>query len=274
MLRERRFELSPNGDAALDIRFSAAPGEQLSEAIIALSEAIEAESFPAVTELVPAYQCLTVCFDPLQLSHSGSGSADLPKLESSLATLTQKILAQTLRTNKKNTDEENTDNEPPEYKRTLIRIPVCYDEQFAPDIQTLCSHTGLTAAEIIARHTAPRYLVHMLGFTPGFLYLGGLDEQLHCPRKARPELKIAAGSVGIGGGQTGIYPQATPGGWQIIGRTPLALFRPDQDPPFIAHPLDRIQFVAISPEQFTQTDPFSAPDTIPLTEFAAPEVRR
>ena len=249
------FTLSANGDAAVDIRFAAPPSAQLSETLIALAasiENIENSDIAPVTEAVPAYQCLTVCFDPLRLT-------DTAELYETLKTLTKNILSGA---------------RPCSGARSLIRIPVCYDEAFAPDMPALIAHTGLPREDIVARHTAPHYLVHMLGFTPGFLYLGGLDRQLHCPRKARPELNVPAGSVGIGGGQTGIYPQATPGGWQILGRTPLALFRPDQEQPFIARPLDQVQFVPISAQQFAQIDPLSAPEKTPLTSPPSKEALR
>ncbi|WP_066967147.1 5-oxoprolinase subunit PxpB [Microbulbifer sp. Q7] len=246
-----RFTISANGDAALDIRFAEEPGQQLSESIIALAESIEAAALPAVTELVPAYQCLTVCFDPLQLPDSGTGRPDTSELEQVLGMLAQSPAVQ---------------QPTAEREHYLIQIPVCYDAAFALDMQALSAHSGLTPDDIIARHTAPQYLVHMLGFTPGFLYLGGLDTRLHCPRKARPALSVPAGSVGIGGAQTGIYPQATPGGWQIIGRTPLALFQPERDFPFVARPLDRIQFVAISAEEFQHTEPDCVPQKMPVAD--------
>ncbi|MBN8430523.1 5-oxoprolinase subunit PxpB [Microbulbifer salipaludis] len=254
MSLDPHFTIAPNGDAALDIRFAAQPGEQLSESIIALAESIESAALPAVTELVPAYQCLTVCFDPLQLPDSGTGRPDTSELEQALAVLARGPAVR---------------QPAPPRERYLIRIPVCYDAAFAPDMQALSAHSGLTPDDIISRHTAPQYLVHMLGFTPGFLYLGGLDTRLHCPRKARPALNVPAGSVGIGGTQTGIYPQATPGGWQIIGRTPLALFQPERDFPFVARPLDRIQFVAISAEEFQHTEPGCAPQKTPLADTEA-----
>lgn len=248
-IAESGFELRPNGDAALDIRFFAEPSEALSETIISLAESIKNNALTGITELVPAYQSLTVCYNPLQLPCSSAGVPKVCALRRALVAITEKNLEQ-----KTSIQREHS----------LIRIPVCYHDEFALDMRALCAHTGLTAEEVISRHTAPRYLVHMLGFTPGFLYLGGLDKGLHCPRKARPALNVPAGSVGIGGGQTGIYPQATPGGWQIIGRTPLALFRPQQEPAYIAHPLDRIQFFAISKNAFLEVDPLSEPEIISL----------
>lgn len=233
------YTLQPNGDGALDIRFSGEPSEALSEKIIALAEALKKSALTGITELVPAYQCLTVLYDPLKLPCSSSGIPDIRELKQALSTITEKCLTQAT---------------PTERQRFLIKIPVCYEGEFAPDMHALCAHTQLSYEEIISRHTAPHYLVHMLGFTPGFLYLGGLDKQLHCPRKARPALRVPAGSVGIGGSQTGIYPQATPGGWQVIGRTPLALFRPELAQAYIAHPLDRIQFFAIREAEFGSID--------------------
>lgn len=244
------FELQLNGDCALDIRFADAPSPALSEAIIALAQAIESASIPGVMELVPAYQCLTVCFNPLQLAASNSSSME--GIEQLQVTLTMLVREQLL---------------PPVTvtgTRHRIKIPVCYETEFAPDMSAVSAHSGLSVRQIIDRHTASEYLVHMLGFTPGFLYLGGLDKQLHCPRKQRPALRVTAGSVGIGGTQTGIYPQATPGGWQVIGRTPLALFRPQQHPAFIARPLDRIQFVAIGAQEFSELDPLSDPEREPI----------
>jgi inhibitor of KinA len=111
-------------------------------------------------------------------------------------------------------------------------------------------HCQLTPAEVIERHRAGNYLVHAIGFAPGFPYLGGLPDALHTPRRATPRLVVPAGSVGIGGAQTGIYPLTTPGGWQIIGRTPLALFRPAESEPALLRVGDRVKLIAITPEKF------------------------
>ncbi|WP_323847342.1 5-oxoprolinase subunit PxpB [Microbulbifer magnicolonia] len=221
------FTIASNGDSALDIRFDAPPGEELSQYIIALQQEITAQKWDGVQDLIPAYQCLTVCFDPMQ--------CDGTNLTVRVEALAGALLSR-----------------PPALERSprLIRLPVCYEAEFGPDMAAVSAHTGLSAEQIITSHCAPHYLVHMLGFTPGFLYLGGLPPELHCPRKDNPELRVAAGSVGIGGSQTGIYPQATPGGWQIIGRTPVNLFRPQGAQPFIAEPLDRIAFYPIDRQQF------------------------
>ncbi len=135
-----------------------------------------------------------------------------------------------------------------------IQIPVCYEKPYAPDLNSLASFLDITPNELVERHTSGSYLVHMLGFLPGFLYLGGLDESLHYPRKNTPSINISKGSVGIGGQQTGIYPVESPGGWHIIGRTPLTLFDANRSNPTIAEPLDEIKFYAISSDEFIQLE--------------------
>ncbi|MFN3302958.1 MAG: 5-oxoprolinase subunit PxpB [Roseateles sp.] len=122
----------------------------------------------------------------------------------------------------------------------LVEIPVHYD---GPDLAEVAAHCGLSLDEVVRRHAAADYVVYFIGFQPGFAYLGGLDPSLHTPRRAQPRTAVPAGSVGIGGAQTGIYPLATPGGWQLIGRTPLPLFDPRAEPPTLLAPGDRVRFV-------------------------------
>lgn len=126
----------------------------------------------------------------------------------------------------------------------LVEIPVRYD---GPDLADVAAHCGLAPDEVVRRHSAADYIVYFIGFQPGFAYLGGLDEALHTPRRAEPRIAVPAGSVGIGGAQTGIYPLATPGGWQLIGRTALPLFDPRAEPPTLLAPGDRVRFVAEPP---------------------------
>ena len=131
----------------------------------------------------------------------------------------------------------------------LVTIPVCYGGDFGPDLPFVAKHTGLTEAEVIALHTGREYRIYMLGFLPGFPYLGGLDERLFTPRLNTPRTAIPAGAVGIGGEQTGIYPIASPGGWQLIGRTPRKLFDPESGAlPYTAG--DRIKFEPITAAEF------------------------
>ncbi len=146
--------------------------------------------------------------------------------------------------------EDNLSNTKPssKHEKSIVKIPVCYDEAYAPDMEEVKERTGLSKDKIIALHTSVDYLVYMLGFTPGFPYLGGLNSQLQVPRKTTPRLKIDAGSVGLANNQTGIYPLDSPGGWQIIGKTPLNLFSSNQ--PFPIAMGDYIRFYSISKNEF------------------------
>lgn len=131
-----------------------------------------------------------------------------------------------------------------------IEIPACYDPDVAPDLLTVCEQLGLTREEFIAAHTGTTHVVDMLGFMPGFAYIGGLNPSLSVQRLDEPRQRVAAGSVGIAGRQTGIYPFAGPGGWRLIARTPLRLFDPEVDPPALLTPLQTVRFVPISRDEF------------------------
>ncbi|WP_157281628.1 5-oxoprolinase subunit PxpB [Pelomonas sp. Root1237] len=126
----------------------------------------------------------------------------------------------------------------------LVEIPVNYGGAHGPDLGDVATHCGLSVDEVVQRHTEAEYIVYFIGFQPGFAYLGGLDASLHTPRRSEPRTAVPAGSVGIGGAQTGIYPLATPGGWQLIGHTALPLFDPKAEPPTLLAPGDRVRFVA------------------------------
>ncbi|WON76069.1 5-oxoprolinase subunit PxpB [Serratia sp. UGAL515B_01] len=124
-----------------------------------------------------------------------------------------------------------------------VDIPVIYGGEYGPDLDEVAQHTGMTAKQVVECHSSALYVVYFLGFQPGFTYLGGMPERLATPRRAEPRLSVSAGSVGIGGEQTGIYPLVTPGGWQLIGRTSLALFNPKEMPPTLLRPGDNVRFV-------------------------------
>ncbi|MCP1437694.1 KipI family sensor histidine kinase inhibitor [Erwinia persicina] len=124
-----------------------------------------------------------------------------------------------------------------------IAIPVIYGGAAGPDLDEVARQSGLTPQQVVEAHAAGRYTVYFIGFQPGFPYLAGLDERLHTPRRAEPRLKVPAGSVGIGGSQTGVYPLAAPGGWQLIGQTSIALFTPEQQPPTLLRPGDQVRFI-------------------------------
>ena len=134
----------------------------------------------------------------------------------------------------------------PSRSARVVRVPVCYGGAHGPDLEFVAAHAGLTTDEVVALHSAVAYLVYMLGFTPGFAYLGGMTERIAAPRLDSPRTRIPAGSVGIAGAQTGIYPIESPGGWRLIGRTPLRLFDPRSERPFLLAAGDRARFVPVS----------------------------
>ncbi len=169
-------------------------------------------------DIVPGMNNLTVVFDP----EKASGQQVIGALESMWASAGAQ-----------------------DFTSRIIRIPVRYGGEFGPDLEYVADHAGLTPEQVIAAHTAAEYVVYFLGFQPGFAYLGGLPASLATPRRAEPRLSVPAGSVGIGGAQTGIYPSASPGGWQLIGRTALTLFNPKLATPTLLQPGDVIRFVAV-----------------------------
>ena len=140
------------------------------------------------------------------------------------------------------------------FESKVWEIPVCYDKEFGSDIEAYCRQKHITESEMIALHTSSIYKVYFIGFLPGFLYLGGLDSRLHLDRKNTPDLNVKKGSVAIGGKQTGIYPQDSPGGWHVIGKTPVELFNPSGQPPCLIQPGDAVKFVAIDKHTFVDIE--------------------
>lgn len=147
----------------------------------------------------------------------------------------------------------------------LYRVPVCYDAEFGLDLELLAKEKSLTINEVIRLHTAPEYTLYFIGFLPGFLYLGGMDERLKMPRKSEPRASVLKGAVGIAENQTGIYPNSSPAGWQIIGNCPVALFDPKSDPPCPFAPGDRIQFYSVSKEKYDEIQQEVQAETYQLT---------
>ena len=226
----KKFEFIANGDSAITVTFHEEPSELLSRKLIHLSSKIKSEFAANISDLIPAYQTLTICFKSPEFIE--------PELRSKLELLI--------------TLELDTASKEQPSRRPTIEIPVCYDDEFALDMKEAELLTGLTKQAIIERHTQPEYFVNMLGFLPGFFYLSGLDRSLYMPRKTFPRTAIPVGAVGIGGSQTGVYPVASPGGWQIIGKTPLSAFSPQRSSPFLVRPLDKIKFVSIDRETFNR----------------------
>jgi KipI family sensor histidine kinase inhibitor len=209
--------IAPLGDSALLLTFGEGIDPLVNDRVHAMARRLRRGSLPGILGVVPAYATLAVQFDPRAWDAEGLAH-ELEVLE-----------------------EGSAGGEVP---RTVV-IPVRYGGEDGPDLAEVAAHCGLSPAEVVARHCAGAYRVYFLGFSPGFPYLGGLDPVLAAPRRAAPRTRVPAGSVGIAGLQTGIYPQETPGGWQIIGRTPLALFDPLRAEPCLLAAGDLLRFEAL-----------------------------
>jgi inhibitor of KinA len=232
------MEIAPLGDSALIVRvrnqFEDAPEQTLNEVLRALRRIADAR-IPGVIELAPAYTTVAVFFDPLRVMN------DAARADHVIASLTQKIRAAFSRGGRGKQRDTSA---------RLVEIPVCYEAEFALDLEHVSRQAQIDPIEVIDLHRAAQYRVSCIGFTPGFPFLSGLPKRLATRRRSIPRKEIPAGSVAIAGAQTGIYPMKSPGGWNIIGRTPLHLFDPRKDPPALLRPGDRVRFRAITREEF------------------------
>lgn len=224
------YTVFPLGDSALTINWGDGIDPLLNKKVIRLFQQVREKNIPYITDLVPSYSSLTVYYD-LSLVHPFERTAF-----ETVADLIEDIAGEA--PHKK---EEET---------RRIEIPVCYETKYAPDIFEIASRKNLTPEEVIAIHTSKAYRIYMLGFLPGFAYMGEIDEAISIPRKTEPRINVDAGSVGIAGRQTGIYPLASPGGWQIIGRTPVQLFKKNSEHPILFQPGDEVQFYSITEDEF------------------------
>jgi len=215
--------IQPMGDSAFVIRFGEVISLELHARVIGALRVLDNSREDWVLDLVPGYASVMVIYDTLWATPED----------------VQRWLAETL---------PHARPEPSGHR--VIEVPVWYHPSVGPDLEPLAREKGLTVEELIALHTAPEYLVYMLGFRPGFPFLGGLDPRLFAPRLATPRAAVPAGSVGIGGQQTGIYPLRSPGGWRLLGRTTLRPFAPEADPPFALGVGDRVRFVSITEDRF------------------------
>jgi inhibitor of KinA len=225
--KKQVMKITPLGDGALVIEVAEKIGDDALLHVQALVRELERNPLAGTLEIVPAFTTVAVFYDPAKI-----GSID---------ELRNELVARVPRTL-------------PRKDKSVVRervIPVCYGGDFGPDLAEVAAQAGLDEGATIALHSGAKYRVHAIGFAPGFPYLAGLPGKLHMPRRATPRTRVPAGSVGIGGAQTGVYPLATPGGWQLIGRTPLSLFRPENETePALLQPGDRVRFQPISPEEF------------------------
>jgi KipI family sensor histidine kinase inhibitor len=216
------MELAALGDSALILRV----GDSLGE-ILAAVRRLEAAQLPGVVEVAPAFASVAIFLQSPE--HLANCAAAIPA-----ALGGRRRAATTARAPRS------------------LEVPVCYDLEFALDLEEVAQDCGLSPNEVVTRHAAARYHVRCIGFTPGFPYLSGLPAVLMTPRRATPRTAVPAGSVAIAGGQAGIYPLRSPGGWNIIGRTPLRLFEAFREPAALCAPGDRLRFVAITPEEFSR----------------------
>jgi inhibitor of KinA len=211
----------PVGEAAFTVEFGDRLDEQLNCQVHALDAALNAHRFPGLVETISTYRSLLVMYDPL--------AVDEATVRATLKAAVEELHAQ------RSTPTEGR----------LVELPVYYGGEWGPDLEDVSAHCGLTPDQVIRLHTASTYLVAMLGFAPGFAYLFGLHSSLATPRLTTPRTRVEPGGVGIAGAQTGLYALPTPGGWRIIGRTPMSLFDPARDDPFALRAGDRVRFVAI-----------------------------
>ncbi len=212
------------GDCGLLVEYGDAIDPAVNHKVRSMAIVLQNHMPAGVIEIVPTYRSILICYDP-SITNPSILKATLTDWESGLAKI---------------------EIPPPK----VVEIPVCYGGTYGPDIAHVAQSHHLTVQEVIDLHSEPEYLIYMVGFTPGFPFLGGLPEVLHTPRLKTPRTRVPRGSVGIANGQTGIYPIASPGGWQLIGNTPITLFAPARANPFLYQAGDLIRFIPISADEY------------------------
>lgn len=217
-----RFQ--PLGDRGIQMVFGDHINEEVSLRIKSFMQLLTDQKRLPIIDFVPAYTTLSIYYDVLKM--------DYTDMVENLRVLSLEV-------------PKELQNRP-----SIIEIPTCYGGIHGPDLSDVAAHNQLTPEEVISIHTSKPYLIYMLGFSPGFPYLGGMSEQIACPRLATPRAMVLKGSVGIAGEQTGVYPIESPGGWRIIGRTPLPLYQPKAEIPILLQAGDYVRFVAIEPKEF------------------------
>ncbi|MFC4075292.1 5-oxoprolinase subunit PxpB [Salinithrix halophila] len=234
------LHFQPLGDTGVRVQFGDRIDPAINNQIRRYCRRLKKLSLEGVVEWVPSYTAVTVYYQPYRVRYG-----ELVRILSELV------------------EEIESDQE---LESRLVEIPVVYGGRFGPDLEEVARYSGLTPEEVIRIHSQSPYRIYMMGFVPGFPYLGGMSETIAVPRLEKPREKIPAGSVGIAGAQTGVYPLETPGGWRLIGRTPLRLYDPHRHPPMLLAAGDHVQFRPISEEEYSSIEEEVARGKNPVKE--------
>ncbi|CDQ20488.1 inhibitor of KinA [Halobacillus karajensis] len=231
------MNIQPLGDQALIIDLGDSISEDINKQVRSISSQLDQIHPDWMIEYIPAFTTITVIYNPLYIAKQSTYQDLLPFewARKELLTLLSDF-----------TNDQN--------KTRTVEIPVCYGGEWGPDLTQVASHNRMSEEEVIEIHLNGDYLVYMIGFAPGFPYIGGMDKEIATPRRDDPRLSIPAGSVGVAGEQTGVYPIETPGGWQLIGRTPLKLFDPERDSPSLLQAGDRVRFTRIHEKEYKKIE--------------------
>jgi inhibitor of KinA len=226
------YSISALGDSALTVDFGNIISLEINTKVLLLVKAIERAGLIAIKDIVPAYSSVTIHYDVIMLLRQHKNKSAFTLMSEQMEALLSQPVKAVAVTGRR------------------VQVPVCYSLRYGWDLPDISAQTRLSVEEIIHLHTEKKYKVYMIGFLPGFAYMGNVDERIAVPRKLEPRLKIEAGCVGIAGKQTGIYPLASPGGWQIIGRTPVKLFDKEKEDTVFFKAGDEVAFYSITEDEF------------------------
>jgi KipI family sensor histidine kinase inhibitor len=218
------FRIIAAGDAAWLIELPERLDAEVNERAIEIAGAVERAAFPDVTDIVVGYRSVMAYVDPLSAHRDATRAA--------LETIAGRPAAREVS------------------KGRNVEVPVCYGGEYGPDLADLATFARCSSEDVVERHLEREYRVYVVGFVPGFAYMAPVDPRIAAPRRASPRLKVPAGSVAVAAGQTGIYPSETPGGWHLIGRTPVKPYDPAREAPFLFHPGDRVRFRRITEDEY------------------------
>ncbi len=232
---ENSYHLYPLGDHSLTIEFGKTIDEKINDVVLSIFNDLHTFPVEGLRDLIPAYSSLTIVYDLIGLRSKFNATNTV--YEGMVGEITQRLQSINFSTNK---------------KQRQLEIPVCYDLSVAPDLPFVAEYHRLTKDKVIEFHCSKLYRVYMIGFLPGFAYMGTVHDEIATPRKSSPRKNVAVGSIGIAGNQTGIYPLSSPGGWQLIGQTPQLMFDASQTQPAFLQAGDEVQFYSISLQDFHQ----------------------